>query len=118
MLPFQLHLRPFPVGCSQIFKPAFQFRLRIGIMKPAYLFGIQIRIGHLHTDLFQIQLPRIDAGITFCLGKMNGICLFHSLHIPEYALDLINDIFFLLFKNTVCPSFHHQKKGLIVDLRL
>ena len=88
----------------------------ICLAESADLFGIQITIRHLHSDLFQIILFYINICIAFCLCQMQKLWLFQTFQIFKYTFDLVDHHTLRKFYDSVRSSFYTQDKSITRDL--
>ena len=134
---------PFVITVKQVLIPCLKFFGCIYLPESFYFFCVQIRIGHLHTDLFDRLFCELLYGpFSFCrlLCKLFGqlLCrlflflllqihpgIAHSLRAVDFyrffkladicidSFDLINVNLILLRKDSICPSLCQNTHILI-----
>ncbi len=96
----------------QIHEPVFQFFQLILLTEPLDLFGLQIAVGHLYTDLFQPILGGVYVSIALGLGQMDAHRLPNLLQLPHDSFDLVNDGLALFRHDPVRPPLHLERKAV------
>ena len=106
--PCKLKIRPFPIRFDHILKPSLQPEKRKTFLKPPDFFCIQITVRHLHGNLIQTILQRINIGVAHRLRLVHKNRFLKTCHIRIHALDLINCHTFLTCDNAVSPAIQRQ----------
>ena len=91
-LPLYLKIRPFPILDNKLRKPLIQGFPCVFFPEIPDFFIVQIAVGHLHADVFQPVLQRINIGIAHGLRLMDIDRILHGPHIAVNSLDLIDII--------------------------
>ena len=104
---------PFYILMDQSFKPVLHFLSGFNLLKPTDLLRLNIAVGKLNPNFFQIMVNGIYSSIAKRLSHMDRIRLLQPSRIHINTFDLINGHSAGLCDDPIGPSLNEKLKRIL-----